>query len=293
MSLVPLPPAIERKWVSRFSSPVLGLQVHKGGVLADADFNDMLVTMTNEANGEVIFERQANHPSTGVYEIVPSSVETQIISFYEMKWTYAVDGIPQIFIANLHVGQNYAAYDNLNPELQDVIEGTWALFSDMFDSVEGGPNLQDYYQTRFNRGTFVVLMQNALDNINLYGQPKTTFTLDPTSNPFPYQRWPGLIDQALYIEVIRHLVRSYVEQPVLEGGSGIARLDRRDYFDRWQSVLELEQRDFDRAVETFKIAQMGLGQASVLISGGVYGNFAPTRMAGSVAARPRYWARFY
>jgi hypothetical protein len=45
-------------------------------------------------------------------------------------------------------------------------------------------------------------------------------------------------------------------------------------------------------LQHFKIASMGLGRPAVLISGGVYGRFGPTRMAGSIAARPRYWTRF-
>jgi hypothetical protein len=46
-------------------------------------------------------------------------------------------------------------------------------------------------------------------------------------------------------------------------------------------------------LQVFKIASMGLGRPAILISGGVYGRYGPTRMAGSVAARPRYWTRFY
>lgn len=90
-------------------------------------------------------------------------------------------------------------------------------------------------------------------------------------------------------EVLKHLRRSYVEQPTPEGVS-LARLDRRDYMDRWGTILADEQRELDTLIEQFKIAHMGLGTPSALISGGAYGYWGPTRLVGAEVARPHYWA---
>ena len=55
----------------------------------------------------------------------------------------------------------------------------------------------------------------------------------------------------------------------------------------------MEEDDLKKMLDVFKIAHMGLGRPHVLVSGGVYGNYGPTRIAsGSWASRPRYWARF-
>jgi len=61
---------------------------------------------------------------------------------------------------------------------------------------------------------------------------------------------------------------------------------------RWQAVLEWESKDFASQLETFKIANMGLGRGRVLISGGVFGNYGPTRFPG-LAAQSRSWGRYY
>lgn len=101
----------------------------------------------------------------------------------------------------------------------------------------------------------------------------------------------GMLSHNCYVETLKHLRRSYVEQPSAEGVN-LARLDRRDYMTRWGEIIADEEKDLDKQLETFKIAHMGLGRGRVLVGGGIFGSFAPTRNAG-MAARPRYWGRFY
>jgi hypothetical protein len=62
---------------------------------------------------------------------------------------------------------------------------------------------------------------------------------------------------------------------------------------RWRDVLQMEQEDATSMLEVFKIANMGLGRPKVLVSGGVYGDYGPTRLPNSAAARPRYYYRFH
>jgi hypothetical protein len=96
----------------------------------------------------------------------------------------------------------------------------------------------------------------------------------------------------LTVEVIKHLMRAYVEDPDIQGNVQ-ARVNRRDYLDRWRTMLDIEEADFKRMYDTFKIRQMFTATPRVLVAGGAYANFSPVRMIGSVVARPQYWFRFY
>lgn len=134
-----------------------------------------------------------------------------------------------------------------------------------------------------------------------YGTPDEGNTPDQLPPPvsysqgpaFPYSEWSGLLIQGLKIEVIKHLMRSYVEEPQADGVTS-ARMNRRDYMQRWGEILKSEEKEYKSILDTFKVRQMFALNPKVLVAGGVYGNWAgPTRLAGSAAARPRYYARFY
>jgi hypothetical protein len=203
-----------------------------------------------------------------------------------MIWTYALAGVVQEYIAPIEVGLTSPAYEALGVGFRGIVESVVFRFGDLFDSPMGGPHLQVYFQTHFGRGRLAQLLQVAVGKLNTIAQPHQTYSLDE-SNPFPFAKWGAILDQALFVQAIRHLIRSYVEQPSVEGVT-VARMDRRDYMQRWQEVLTIEQDDLDQQLETFKIAHMGLGRPRVMVSGGLYGHWAPN-MLPFRAARPRYF----
>jgi hypothetical protein len=204
-----------------------------------------------------------------------------------------MDTVDQEYRSYVEVGQANPAYDRLAAPMKDIVDTCWIRFADLFDSPGGGPNLLTYFQTHYGRGRLAQLMKIAVGTLNTVAQPFQTYTLDNDGGAtFPIDKWGPLLERSLYIEAVKHLLRSYVEQPQFVGGS-ITRLDRRDYMDRWNIVLGMEEPVFQRQLEVFKIGNMGLGKPAVLVSGGVYGRYGPTRVAGSVAARPRMWTRWY
>lgn len=274
-----------RTYASRYSQPTIGFVVHRAGVPADAD-SDVTVTMESLAGNEV-FTRTAEHEAIGVYEVTMTSYEVQTVGLFKLTWTYEIDGTEQHFVNLIEVGETSPAYDALDDDFKGMIESVWLRFADLFDSPYGGPHLQVYFQTTFGRSRMAGLMRVAVGRLNTLAQPRTTYSVDGTKK-FPLAEWGPLLEQALYVETIKHLIRSYVEQP-LAMNVNIARLDRRDYMDRWERVLRMETEDLDGQLELFKMAHMGLGRPHVLVSGGAYGRWGPTRMPLSAAARPNYY----
>ena len=63
-----------------------------------------------------------------------------------------------------------------------------------------------------------------------------------------------------------------------------ARLDRRDYLNRWREILEIETEEYKQQLAVFKMAQMNLGRSAILVAGGAYGNIPAHN---NPAVRPR------
>jgi hypothetical protein len=282
----------ERRYVSQYAADTLGLIVHRLGAPADADGDNVSVRMVRE-DASTVFARPAEHLGTGQYGVTLTSADTSIPGNYALEFSYTVDGRPDTYSLPFQVGVVAPAYDNLAPGFKEVVEQAWVRFADLFDSPFGGPHLQVYMQANFGRQRLATLLGQAIGRLNIIAQPHMTYGLD---REFPFAQWGPLLTYALNIEVIRHLVRSYTEQPEIILGTSVSRTDRRDYMQRWMQVLEIEERDYQLMLENFKMAHMGLGNVSVLVSGGAYGNYGPVALpggAGQAAARGYYFARRY
>lgn len=182
---------------------------------------------------------------------------------------------------------SFEAYDPLeyNKEPGDstatvkerIVDHAWMKLEDLFDSELGGPWLQDKSFKSFNRDKLARLLPDALYLVNNEYQPTTTFSeID----------WPDahipLAAQALMIEGIYHLVRSYVEQPLPAGGA-ISYFDKRDYMSRWQSVLTLEEQKLMRLLDVFKMQYTGFGSTAILVGG----------YATPITRQSRFWRTRY
>lgn len=287
----------DRQYVSQFSSPPLTLQIHIGGQPADPDASTVQAQLyLQNPDGTVapVNSYVATRQAAGEYTVIPSSADTSVPAQAELAWSYQIASVPQQYASYLTIGPANPAYDVLPIPMQDLLETVWIRFSDLFDSPSGGANLQTYYQAHWSRGRVAQLMNVALQKINAVAQPWSNYTLNGLNGAqFPINQWGGLLAQYTYVEAIKHLVRSYTEQAQVVGGGSITRLDRSNYVAGWRAILGDEEPELKSLLDVFKIRHLGLGNPRVLVSGGVYGRYAPTRIAGSVAARPRMWARWY
>lgn len=272
---------VDRRYVSRYSQPGLGITVHKAGALADADAPPA-VSLVREGTTAPEWTRQAVRDSLGTYSVLLSSAETQTPGLATLRWDYATDTIAQTYGLDIEIGPTAPAYDALAEDWKTLVEGAWVKFADLFDSPYGGPHLQVYAQTRFNRNRMAQLLGDALGNLNAASSPHASYAMN--GQDFPMVEWGNLLTESLYIEILKHLVRSYVEQPEVILGTAISRLDRRDYMQRWQEILTIERDEFERDLTRYRKAHLGLGNFSVLVAGGAYGNWGPEINPGGVGA---------
>lgn len=288
------PPVADRYFVRQFSNDeVLGLSLNVAGAPTDPENNAVTAILTNDETGAIALDVPAIRASIGHYQVTLDGSSTDVPGYYTLTFYYVMAGNDERYQIYIEIGSGVREYDDLPGEFQTVVDNVRVRFADLFDSPQGGPHLITYYQTHFTPARYAQLLRVALGVLNTQSQPIQNYTLDGVGGPqFPLNYWGALLEKSLYIEVIRHLRRSYVEQPQLMGGE-VTRHDRRDYFDRWGMFLQDELAAFERQLEAFNIThRMGAGPR-VLVAGGAYGTYAPTRLPVSAAARPRYWARFY
>lgn len=151
-----------------------------------------------------------------------------------------------------------------------VANDAWEKFEDCFDAEEEGPWLQDMTLNVFKKEKMERFIDDALMDINLQ-HPPTSLLIDNFVQPAVGDDPPvitgdlPLLTQALLVQLIRHLIRSYVEQPN-PVGAAIAWHDRRDYMQRWQSVLQIEKEQYMRLLALYKRRYLGLGQTAGLVS---------------------------
>jgi len=134
-------------------------------------------------------------------------------------------------------------------------------------------------------------LELALQRLNIEAQPVQNYTLDGTGGAVFPDQWLGLLGQTLAVEVIKHVIRAYTEQPDPRGVT-VSYLERRDYMSRWMESLRIEQEELKTGMDTFRIRHMGLGRSSVLVAGGAYGRWAEQRWA-STGVRPKMFVRFF
>lgn len=186
------------------------------------------------------------------------------------------------------VRADFEVIDPLNPPdpttEQIIGQAVWGMLEDAFDSEEGGPWLQDVTMATFKKEKMAEFIAEGLFDVNIQNPPTDSTVDNFIVNGAPQSDFP-LLAHATLIAVIRHLIRSYVEQPDPTGAQ-IVYGNRRDYYQRWMQVLQLEETRYMRLLTLWKRQFLGLGGSRVLV-----GSKSGRMIAG--AQRTRYIGRGY
>lgn len=174
---------------------------------------------------------------------------------------------------------DFAVIDPFDPPVPSgidvLVDTTWLLLEDCFDSEEGGPWLRDMTLSYFSKEKIAAFIPFALLDINMVQPPTQLAVADFTTvqNDGAPDPDMAVLAYGTLIQVIRHLMRSYVEQPA-NMGSEIAFEDRRDYLQRWQLIIQDLQPEYLRLVTLWKRQFLHLGKSALSVhskAGRLYG----------------------
>jgi hypothetical protein len=165
---------------------------------------------------------------------------------------------------------DFQVADPFNPPIptdeQLVADKVWNKIEDCFDSEDGGPWMRDMTLQVFTPNRIPDFIDEAVFDINITNPP-TEITIGAFTIPDPdghYHDLP-LIVQGTFLAVVRHLMRSYTEQPLPQGGQ-VTYEDRRDYLQRWGTIYQIEAQLYDHWVKMWKRKFFLFGQSKILVA---------------------------
>lgn len=206
------------------------------------------------------------------------------------EWTYDANGAGFQFNDDMQILDQMPMFDRLREDTRLQVEQAGWYFADLFDSTTGGPWVTENFQTHFNYERIAFLLGQAVMKFNVLGYPVTAYGVDVGSQAVPANFGP-LIIWATKLEIIRHLIASYTEQPEFRNMT-TTYTDRRDYARRWREVLDEEKPEMEKAIKMAKRSLLNLGRGSLLVSGGIYGGSSRIFVPGIYASQTRAF-RFY
>lgn len=163
----------------------------------------------------------------------------------------------------------FTVYDPFNPptptQTDLIVDAVQLRLEDCFDSVEGGPWLRDRSLAHFDYTKVADFIPEALLDINVQ-MPPTNYDLGTfaswSTTPGDNPNMPLLVKGVLLL-TIRHLMRSYTEQPMPAGGQVVWH-DRTRYQQMWNQIYQVELKDWTEKVRLFKRTELALGHAASL-----------------------------
>lgn len=260
-------PSRVRRQVSLGSSQRVGIQTSNEE--GEPENIDEIILRAYEGDRLLVTYENIKNPSTGVYEAVVGPPVTSQRRTVALIWSYTSGENSLEFSDDLVVLDRMPTYDAMSEPEKIIIEQVSWMFDDLFDSTEGGAFLAENFQSHFNYERLAQLSTRALQKINISSQPITNYAMGGGGRRLP-TKYHAVLTSAAYLEVLRHLIRSYVEIPEFRNMS-TTYTDRRDYMNRWRMILDEEKENVENAITLMKRDHLNLGGGALLVSGGAFG----------------------
>lgn len=217
----------------------------------------------------------------GVYSFILPDEATERPGEINVVWTFEAAGQARTIRSYFYVQSHMPIYDALPSHMKEVVQQIRWKIADLFDNSRGGlPNFSEEWQTNFGNERIAQLMTIALGRLNTL-----TRSAPYTTTSFP-AKYSGFLHASTWVEVLLHFMRTYVEQPAVSGQQ-VAMVDRRDYLNRWQTMLTLAQADAKDAESKFVYEHLNLGGGALLVSGGNFGWYSPYHSHAMIANSAR------
>ncbi|QIG58323.1 hypothetical protein SEA_SKOG_171 [Gordonia phage Skog] len=268
----------------------------------DADLNSLSLKVslklpgdetTNELGTTIaqVDESDITRDSVGKYHYDIGPQHTRQRGMLTAEWTYSVAGTEFTFFDRAQVLDQMPMWDALREDTKFTVEQISWHFADLFDSTAGGPWLQENFQTHFNYERIAFLLGQAVMKFNVLAFPVTNYGVTRDDKAIP-ENFQALMVWAGKLEVLRHLMVSYTEQPEFRN-MNTTYTDRRDYAQRWKAILDEEKPDYERAVKLSKRSLLSMGKGAYLVAGGIYGGSARSFFQSGMYAAQTRSMRFY
>lgn len=164
-------------------------------------------------------------------------------------------------------------YADLSEDEQVLAVSILNRFSLLRDNHYGNgmPNLAEDVQTAYSLEDVAQEMHIALSRINMTAIQPTNFILGSDSGEHFPKAFYNYLMTVTMSGLVRKFVYGYLETPDINGNTGVAYADRKQYYNKWrqeQATLEEDSKTLEAA---FKRATLNLTASSVLVGGGMFG----------------------
>ena len=165
---------------------------------------------------------------------------------------------------------NMPFYASIQPQFQTACQTVLNTWTFLHDNAYGNsrPNEAEKLQIHFSLEDVAQSMNVGLMTFQAGIIQPTFYNLQ--NNPLPTPKYLGLLYECALKELTHRVMIGYIETPTVEGNPDVAYIDRRDYYQRWETEYKRIGAELDKIGPIFQREQLNLTGCSILVGGGYF-----------------------